>query len=208
MRLKTITSLDMGENCYIVIDEKSDDNKAIVIDPGDNAEKINRFLSMENINVQAICLTHCHFDHIGAADEVKEETGAPICICEGEEIVAENTSYNLTSMAGWPHKQQYDRVFKDGEKFAFGSLEFKVIKTPGHTPGGCCFYFENDAVLFAGDTLFFLSRGRTDFPGGSEEDLIKSIKEKLFTLPEDVHVFSGHGERTAIGFEKANNAMV
>jgi glyoxylase-like metal-dependent hydrolase (beta-lactamase superfamily II) len=207
MRLKTITSIDMGENCYIVIDETGTEKNTIVIDPGDNAEKINTFISMEGLKVEAICLTHCHFDHIGAADGVKEFTGAPVFICEGEEIVANSPNYNLTGMTGNPRTLQYDKVLKDGEKFKFGSLEFKVIKTAGHTPGGCCFYFENEAVLFAGDTLFFLSYGRTDFPGGSETDLVKSIREKLFTLPEDVRVYCGHGEHTSIGYEKVNNFL-
>lgn len=207
MRLKTIVSIDMGENCYIVIDEKSADKKAIVIDPGANAEKINSFISNEGISVAAVCLTHCHFDHTGAVREVAEFTSAPVLICRGEEIVAENTAYNLTSMTGNEYTVKYDRVLEDGEKFSFGTLSFRVIKTPGHTPGSCCFYFENEGVLFSGDTLFFMSCGRTDFPGGSETAIVKSIREKLFALPDDVTVYCGHGEHTSIGFEKQNNFL-
>jgi glyoxylase-like metal-dependent hydrolase (beta-lactamase superfamily II) len=157
--------------------------------------------------VVAVCLTHCHFDHCGAADGVSKFSSAPIFICEGEEIVAEKSQYNLTAMVGNPRSQHYDRVLKDGEKFAFGSLEFEVIKTPGHTPGGCCYYFKDQATLFAGDTLFFMSCGRTDFPGGSEMEISKSIKDRLFKLPDDVTVYCGHGNKTSIGYEKVNNIL-
>lgn len=207
MRLKTIVSLSMGENCYIVIDETDGNKPAIVIDPGENGKKINRFINDNGINVTAICLTHCHFDHIGALADVAGHTKAPVMICSGEEIVAQNADYNLTSMAGLPHTVHYDRVLNDGDVFGFGSLSFRVIKTPGHTPGSCCYYFENEGVLFSGDTLFFMSCGRTDFPGGSERDIVTSIREKLFTLPDDVKVYCGHGEHTSIGFEKNNNVL-
>lgn len=206
MRLKLFVSPDMGENCYFVIDENT--NEAIVIDCGAMAEKLCKFIDSENIRLNAICLTHAHFDHAGAVSAVKAHTGAPVIICEGEETVAESPEYNLSAMFGSPFKVPYDRVMRDNETFAFGSLEFRVISTPGHTAGGGCFYFEKEGVLFAGDTLFFMSVGRTDFPSGSSAVLSGSIKTKLFTLPDDTVVYSGHGQQTSIGFEKENNGFV
>ncbi len=206
MRLKVFVSPDMGENCYFVIDENT--NEAIVIDCGAMAEKLCKFIDGENIKLKAICLTHAHFDHAGAVSEVKKHTGAPVIICEGEEVVANSPEYNLSAVFGAPFTVPYDRVMRDGEKFSFGSLEFKVISTPGHTAGGGCFYFEREGVLFSGDTLFFMSVGRTDFPSGSASALTESIKKKLFVLPDDTAVYTGHGQQTAIGFEKENNGFI
>ncbi len=206
MRLKQFVSPDMGENCYFVIDENT--NEAIVLDPGAQGEKLCSVIDSENLDIKAICLTHCHFDHAGAVREIKKHTGAPVFICRGEEEVANSTSYNLSAMFGRPFTVAYDRVLDEGDKFCFGSLEFRTILTPGHTTGGGCFYFEREGVLFSGDTLFCMSVGRTDFPGGSMEQLMESIKNKLFVLPDDTKVYSGHGNATYIGFEKENNSFI
>lgn len=206
MRLKVFISPDMGENCYFVIDEKS--KESIVIDPGAMADKLCAVVDKECLTVKAICLTHAHFDHAGAAEKLKEHTNAPIFICQGEEIVAESSSYNLSAMFGSPFTVPYDRVFKDCEEFNFGDLTFKVLSTPGHTPGGGCFYFEKEGVVFTGDTLFMMSVGRTDFPGGDSDALIDSIKNKLFLLPYDTVVYTGHGQQTSIGYEMENNGFV
>ncbi len=206
MRLKQFVSPDMGENCYFVIDEET--NKAIVIDPGAQGEKLCSVIDAEEITVVAICLTHCHFDHAGAVMDIKRHTNAPIFICKGEEETAGSTVYNLSAMFGRPFTIPYDRVLEEGEKFSFGSLVFSTILTPGHTPGGGCFYFEKEGVLFSGDTLFCMSVGRTDFPGGSVSQLTDSIKNKLFTLPDNTRVYSGHGNDTTIGFEKEHNSFI
>lgn len=205
MRLKLFVSPDMGENCYFVIDENT--NEAIVIDPGAMAEKLKNVIKNEKYNIKAICLTHSHFDHAGAAEELREYTNAPVFICEGEEIVAESSVYNLSQMFGEPFTVPYDRVLKDGDVFDFGNLSFKVLLTPGHTPGGCCYYFEKEGVVFSGDTLFFASVGRTDFPGGDGKDLIESIKNKIFTLPKETLVYTGHGKNTTVEYEIANNVF-
>ncbi len=206
MRLKLFVSPDMGENCYFVIDENT--NEAIIIDPGAMGDKLCSVIDKEELKIVAICLTHAHFDHAGAAGELAEHTKAPVLICEGEEIVAESPVYNLSKMFGEPFTVNYDRVLKDGEEYSFGSLTFKAISTPGHTPGGGCFYFEKEGVLFSGDTLFFMSVGRTDFPGGDSDALIESIRNKLFILPESTEVCSGHGKNTTIGYEKENNGFI
>lgn len=206
MRLKLFVSPDMGENCYFVIDENT--NEAIVIDPGAMGEKLCSVIDKEELQIKAICLTHTHFDHAGAAEEIREHTKAPVFICKGEEVVAESSVYNLSQMFGKAFTVPYDRVLADGEEFSFGSLSFKVISTPGHTPGGGCFYFEKEGVLFSGDTLFFMSVGRTDFPGGDSNALIASVRNKLFTLPGSTEVCPGHGQSTTIGYEKENNSFV
>lgn len=206
MRLKLFVSPDMGENCYFVIDENT--KETIIIDPGAMADKLCGIVDKNEFNVKAICLTHAHFDHAGAAEAIKKHTNTPIFICQGEEIVAESANYNLSAMFGSPFTVLYDRVLTDGEKFSCGSLTFKVISTPGHTPGGGCFYFENEGILFSGDTLFMSSVGRTDFPGGDSEMLIDSIRNKLFLLPADTTVYTGHGQSTSIGYEMENNGFV
>lgn len=206
MRLKLFVSPDMGENCYFVIDENT--NETIIIDPGAMGEKLCGIVDNNKLKVKAICLTHAHFDHAGAVEKLREHTKAPVFICEGEEVVAESSSYNLSAMFGSPFTVTYDKVLKDGERFDFGSLSFKVISTPGHTPGGGSFYFEKEGIVFVGDTLFMMSVGRTDFPGGDSNALIDSIRNKLFLLPYDTVVYTGHGQNTSIGFEMENNDFV
>jgi glyoxylase-like metal-dependent hydrolase (beta-lactamase superfamily II) len=196
----------MGENCYIVIDEGS--KQAIVLDPGENAPDIIDFILSESLEIKAILLTHCHFDHIGAVKELKERLDAPVVIPKGEEIVAGSTAYNLSAMFGCPLTLEYDRTIDDGEELKFGSLSLKAISTPGHTPGGMCYYFANEGIVFTGDTLFYMSVGRTDFPLGSYSQLMDSIKNKLFTLPYYVKAYPGHGEHTDIAYEKLNNIYV
>ena len=206
MRLKLFVSPDMGENCYFVIDEET--KETIIIDPGAMADKLCGIIYQHELNVKAICLTHCHFDHSGAAEAIKNHTNAPICICQGEEVVADSAVYNLSKMFGKAFTVPYDRVFNDGEEVSFGNILFKVISTPGHTPGGGCFYFEKEGVLFSGDTLFLMSVGRTDFPGGDSNAIVESIRTKLFLLPYDTVVYTGHGQQTSIGYEMENNAFV
>lgn len=206
MRLKLFVSPDMGENCYFIIDEAT--KETIIIDPGAMADKLCGVVDNNQLIVKAICLTHAHFDHAGAAEILKEHTNAPIFIGEGEEVVASSPSYNLSAMWSKPFTVPYDRVLNDGEEVEFGSLTFKVISTPGHTPGGCCYYFEKEGVLFSGDTLFYMSVGRTDFPGGESDALVDSIRNKLFLLPANTEVYTGHGQQTNIGYEMDNNGFL
>ena len=206
MKLKVFISFDMGENCYFVIDEKTKDT--IVIDPGNEGEKLCCEIEKGGFNVKAICLTHAHFDHCGAVKEIKEKTGAKVIICDGEQTVASSPSYNLSAMFSKPFTVEYDKVVKDGDFIEVGNLVCKVIATPGHTEGGCCYYFEKEGVVFSGDTLFFMSVGRTDFPGGNSKKLVDSIKNKLFTLPLETVVYSGHGQQTQIGYEIENNSYL
>lgn len=206
MKIKSVVSASMGENCYIVIDENS--NKAVIIDPGENADKIYKSACDEQAEVEYILLTHCHFDHIGAVEKLKDMTKAQVIIPKGEELLAENPVYNLSAMTGNEFIVNYDKVVGSGDIISFGNIELKLISTPGHTPGGACYYAEEYDVLFSGDTLFYMSVGRSDFPMGDGNLLNKSIIDKLFVLPENTKVFPGHGNTTTIGFEKQNNMYV
>ena len=203
MKIKVEIVGAMQENTYFAIEEET--NNAIIIDPGAEAEKLINIIEKEGLNLKYIVLTHAHFDHIGACAKIKEKFNVPIVLGEGEEVLLENGNNNLSSVYGETIELKGDKYLKDGEILKFGeNLEFKTIQTTGHTPGGICIYFEKDNVLFSGDTLFYGSIGRTDFPYGSSSDLIKSL-DKLKKLPDETYVYSGHGPKTTIGTEKNIN---
>jgi len=203
MRLKTFVVSMMETNSYIVIDENTFD--AVVIDPGGEGNEIIDFIKRGNIKLNAILLTHAHFDHIGACEQVRDEFKVPVIICEGEEIIIENSVYNLSAMLHRKIAFKADKIFHDGEEMQIGSMKLKVIKTPGHTPGSCCFYFNDEKVLFSGDTLFRDSVGRTDFPLSDTKALIASLREKIFCLDNSVTVYCGHGPMTTLAYEKQYN---
>lgn len=205
MRVKGFSSPDMGENCYIVTGENKE---AVVIDPGNTAIKIINYIKAEGLTVKAVLQTHAHFDHMCAAEEIKAATGADIYINRAEGEIASNPDYNLSAIFGYPEVYHYDRELVSGDVVEFGETCCRVITTPGHTAGGCCYYFEQEGAVFTGDTLFMGSIGRTDFPTGDEETLRKSIITKLYVLPDETKVFSGHGPSTTIGFEKQHNDYV
>ena len=208
MRVKAVTVGMLGTNCWITADEET--GAAMIFDPADNAPRIFEIIQKNDFKPEMIALTHCHFDHFLAAKELKELCGGiPVIIPAKDNILAENPTYNLSSgMGGNPCTLEFDKTVDSGDILTCGSLKAKVIFTPGHTPGGVCYYFENEHVLIAGDTLFFMSVGRTDFPLSVGYSLNESIKEKPFTLPDDTQVFTGHGNPTSIGFEKMNNMYV
>lgn len=203
MRIKKMVVGELGANCYIIIDEESKD--CIAVDIGAEPFKIIKFIEDEGLRLNSIVLTHGHYDHIGGCLEVKDRFKAPVIACQGEEVILKSCKNNLaSSMFGDDLVLNADIWLKDGDKYKFGSLEFTVIKTPGHTPGGMCLYFEKEGVLFSGDTLFFCSVGRTDFYLGDTDMLLDSLK-RLAKLDDAVIVYPGHGQQTSIGFEKANN---
>lgn len=201
MRLITIPVGGLAENCYIYYDEST--LAGAVIDPGGDANKILVKIQELNLNISAILLTHGHYDHTGAVGEVKAATGAEICACAGEDVILTDPK---RSYGGWVIDA--DRFLEGDELYMFGNAVFRVIHTPGHTAGSCCYYDEAGKVLFSGDTLFHESVGRHDFPTGNRGQLMDSIKSKLFTLPDDVAVYPGHMEATTIGHEKGHNPFV
>lgn len=195
----------MKVNCYIVGDPK----EAIVVDPGGDAEKIVRILNENNITAKYIVLTHCHFDHIIAVEKVMEKIGVKLIACQAEKENLLNCKINYTDRySRKPIELTADIYVKENDVIKSGEYEFKVIETPGHTSGSMCLYCKEKKVLLSGDTLFYASVGRCDLATGDGQNLIKSIKEKLFILPDDTLVFAGHGEDTSIGFEKLNNPFV
>ena len=181
-------------NCYIIKDETS--KEIAVIDPGANSGLLINEIEKLNGNVKYILLTHAHADHTGAVEDLVERFKAPVYINQKDEALIVKGEYMF-------EKITVDGFIKDGDFFNIGDIKIKCIETPGHTPGGVCFY--TPGYLFSGDTLFAQSIGRTDFAGGDFDEIIDSIKTKLFSLPEETRVFPGHGPETSIQNEKKYN---
>ncbi|MCL1872783.1 MAG: MBL fold metallo-hydrolase [Clostridiales bacterium] len=188
-----------GTNCYVFGDAVS--REVVVIDPADKPDIIESWLDEKKVRLKAIINTHGHFDHVGANARLHKMTGAPIWIHRFD-------AYMLTKPdVGWklegPNALEAHDFLFDGQEIALGGLKVKVLHTPGHSPGGICLYCGDH--LFSGDTLFRLSIGRCDLPGGDFDTLISSIREKLLGLPDHVQVFPGHGPFSTIGEEKLQN---
>lgn len=201
MKIQRIPVGAYAANCYIVMDEDTKD--AVVIDPGAEYEVIKKQIEKFAVNVKYIFLTHGHIDHTGAVAELRNFLKVPVCINKKDENLILNGGY----MFGTPENcGKADIQIKDGDRFSIGDMKLKCIETPGHTLGGMCFIIDN--VVFAGDTLFAGSIGRTDFEGGDFETIISSIKNKLLILPEDTIVLPGHGDHTTIKNEKVYNPFL
>ena len=190
-------------NTYFVYREGSQD--AVVIDPADYGEHIYESLQKNGFQVAAILLTHGHFDHIWGCEKLRALSGVKVYANEAEKDLLGDAKKNISAQAGRACTLHADAYLKDGDVLELAGITFQMIATPGHTPGGCCYYMEEAGMLICGDTLFEESVGRTDFPGGSMSTLVRSIKEKLFTLPDNTKCYPGHGGSTTIGYEKQNN---
>jgi hydroxyacylglutathione hydrolase len=200
--IETIPVGGIETNCYLI----GDGNDAILIDPGEDASRIIAMIKKRNVKVANIVLTHGHADHIGAVPELKKFTSAPVLIHSEDAIMLTDAMENLSAVFDMPFvADPADELLKDGDEISSGNIQLKVLFTPGHTPGGISLYEPNAGILFSGDTLFAGSIGRSDFPRSNNDQLIKSIKEKLLTLPDETIVYPGHGPQTTIGEEKANN---
>ena len=195
----------MGANCYLVSCPET--KKAAVIDPGANPAGLQQWIDGKGVQVEYILLTHGHIDHIGAVDGLRERYGAKVGIHKGDALMLTNSVQNLSRLMGKAYEfKPADFFLEDGQLLQVGNLKIKVIATPGHTKGGVCFL--TDEGLLSGDTLFQGSIGRTDFPGGSYQELIDSVVQKLLGLPEDTIVFPGHVPETTIGREKRENPFL
>lgn len=197
----------IGANCIILGCEAT--HEAAVIDPGDDAQRILKVLADAKLTVVAIINTHGHFDHVGANKRLKETTGADIMIHSADAAMLQELS--VTAMAFGlkaENSPPADRLLADGDTITFGEKSLTVFHTPGHTPGGITLYCKDEKTAFAGDTLFYGSIGRTDLPGGNYETLISSIKNQLFSLPDETVVYTGHGPKTTIGTEKQYNPFL
>lgn len=203
-------------NCYFLYREGN--QECIVVDPADQGGGIYGALQKNGFRVAAILLTHGHFDHIWGLDGLRDAVNAaaeseglePVKVyaLEAEKELLRDAHKNVSEQAGRPCTTYADVYVKDGQEISAGDMTCRVIETPGHTAGGCCYYFEEAGFLLAGDTLFAESVGRTDFPTGSMGTLVRSIRDRLFVLPDDTKVYPGHGESTTIGHEKKYNPFL
>ena len=199
---RLILLAEFETNTYLIWDK--DSKLGAVIDPANNAQKIVDEAKRLDFTIKYIINTHGHADHIGANSELKKLTGAILCIHEGDSEKLSNPDLNLSTFVGFPITTvKADRLLKDGDIIKIGNIELNVMHTPGHSKGGICLL--GDGFVFSGDTLFFESIGRYDFPDSSGEDLRKSIEERLFVLPDSTKVYTGHGGPTTIGHEKKHN---
>lgn len=198
---------EIGANCYFVVNEET--KEAFCVDAGAEGEKLCEIVKQHGWKLCGILLTHGHADHITAAEFLKIQTGnPPIYAAKAEERVLADPALNLTTMFGQTISLKADQLLADGEKIELVGTTITCILTSGHTEGGMCYYLEKEKILFTGDTLFQQSIGRTDFPTGSYEQLERSIREKLYILPENTKVYTGHDSPTTIGDEKQHNMFV
>ena len=197
----------VGTNCYIVRNEDTDE--CFVTDPAACPPELVGHIRKEGLNVKAVLLTHGHFDHIMGLDDFLKEFPVPVYAFSEEKPLLESAELNSSlGMFGSPYTFSGAEYVSDGQILHIAGFEIRVIHTPGHTAGGCCYYIPAENVLISGDRLFRASVGRTDLPTGSMGDLVRSVREKLFVLPEETKVYPGHMEETTIGYEKKYNPFV
>jgi glyoxylase-like metal-dependent hydrolase (beta-lactamase superfamily II) len=209
MRVETFPVGPLGCNCAIVADEEA--KRAIVIDPGGDLDAIRARLRALGVSVDAIVHTHTHVDHVGCTAELQRETGAPASIHEADRFL-----YDLLPLQAQligtpvPLRADMDGALVEGRTLRAGAIELGVVHTPGHTPGSCSFVMQGGGktLVFAGDTLFRTSIGRTDLWGGDYTTILRSIQDKLLALPDDALVITGHGPTTTIGEERASNPFL
>lgn len=205
MKIEKIIVGPLQSNCFIVVDETS--KKGIIIDPGHRSEQVIDIIRKGDFDIKYILATHGHFDHIGGVFQMKQEIGCDFLIHEGDMFFVEDAKMKAASWGiSIDQPPVPDAFLKEGDVLEVGGLKFKVLYTPGHSPGSVS--FEINGSVFVGDVLFFRSIGRTDFQMGSIEDLSNSIKTKLYVLDDDTEVFTGHGPSTTIGSEKLLNPFV
>ena len=203
MKIEQYCVGQVATNCYFIINNET--KEMLIVDPGDSAQMLADRIRRENLEPKAVLLTHGHFDHAMAAEELAEMFGIKIYAHEAEKDTLKDPGKNVSLMIGLRDVYHADVFVKDEEILELAGMELKVLHTPGHTAGGCCYYLEKEKALFSGDTLLCQSVGRTDFPGGSMSGIVRSIKDKLMVLPDEVKVYPGHMDRTSIGAERAHN---
>ncbi|HKL13743.1 MAG TPA: MBL fold metallo-hydrolase [Halanaerobiales bacterium] len=186
-------------NCYLI---GKKDAKAIIVDPGDEIDKIMELVEKNKVDIVKIINTHGHFDHISANNELKEKTNADIYIHEKDKEALINPEKNLSTHLGQKNlvkQKEADCLLNEGDIIKIEDYKFEVLHTPGHSPGSICLHDKENKILMSGDTIFSMGVGRTDFPGCSQEELINSIENKILNLPEETVVYPGHGQQTTIG---------
>ncbi len=205
-RIKTYVLGGISTNCYLVFREG--EKAAVILDPADNADYLKSKCRELGVEPVAVLLTHAHFDHIMAADDIRKAYGCKIYVHMDDERMLNDPSLNLSGTMGTEQVSiSADYLLRDGEVLHFLNLEWKVMATPGHTAGSVCYYLPEEEVLFSGDTLFAESLGRTDLPTGSMSAIVRSIAERLLMLPDDTMVYPGHGDATTVAHEKQYNPV-
>lgn len=206
MKIEKFVTGIISTNCYLVINE--DTKQAVVIDPAACPSYLMSHIKSEGLKIEAILLTHGHFDHIMGIDGFLSEFDVPVYVHEEDADAMEDPVLNQSSTYTSGYTFGKARYLRDRQTLELAGYTFQVIHTPGHTKGGCCYYVASEGVLFSGDTLFQNSVGRTDFVNSSTSDLVHSVREKLFLLPDDTMVYPGHMGETKIGHEKKYNTYV
>ena len=207
MILEMLTVGPFQENCYIIGDEES--GVGVVVDPGDEAARIALAVEQTDLEVGSIMVTHAHIDHVGAVAALVDEYACPVLMhAEAEPMMKQLPTQAMMMGLKFGKVPAVDRHIGDGEVLEVGELRLRSLYTPGHAPGHLAFYVEDEGVVLSGDALFAGSVGRTDLPGGSMEVLMRSIEERLLTLPNETRVFPGHGPQTEIGNERTTNPFL
>lgn len=207
MILEMLTVGPFQENCYIVGDEES--GEGVLVDPGDEAARIAIAVEQTNLDISRILITHAHIDHVGAVAALVDEYACPVLMhAEAEPMLAQLPSQAMMMGLRFGKVPSVDAYIEDEEVVKVGGVELRSLYTPGHAPGHLAFYAESERLVLAGDALFAGSVGRTDLPGGSMEVLLRSIEERLLTLPDGTMVYPGHGPETTIATEKAHNPFL
>jgi len=203
IKIKTIVVSMVSTNCMLIINKNN--NEALIVDPGNEAERIEGEIAKANCQPVAILLTHGHFDHIMAVDELRDKYDIPIYIHKDEAKLLGSSILNHSAKYKMPYQTKADKLLDDNQKLSLAGIDIEVIHTPGHTSGSCCYYLPKENVLISGDTLFYGTVGRTDLDTSSGAAMRESIQRLLTTLPEEVEVFPGHSNSTTIGHEKRYN---
>jgi len=207
MILEMLTVGPFQENCYIIGDEEL--GAGALIDPGDEAARIALAVEQTNLDIEKIIITHAHIDHVGAVATLIDEYACPVLMhAEAEPMLKQLPTQAMMMGLRFGKVPTVDGYIEDEELLEVGGLRLRSLYTPGHAPGHLSFYLEDQSLVFSGDTLFAGSVGRVDLPGGSMEVLLRSIEERLLTLPDETRVYSGHGPQTTIGDERASNPFL
>lgn len=204
IKIQSHTIGAIATNCYFLINENT--REVLIVDPAEQADQITDKIQRQQLIPRGILLTHGHADHIMAVNDLQQRFEIPVCVHEAEKEIVEQPNYNLsTAIFNIPMVIKADKFLKDGQILDLAGMQWKVLFTPGHTQGGCCYYNEEEKILISGDTLFQGSIGRTDLMSGNMPTLVRSIREKLTVLPDDVRVYPGHGDMTTIEEERKYN---
>ncbi|MBD0354364.1 MAG: MBL fold metallo-hydrolase [Rubrobacteraceae bacterium] len=207
MILEMLTVGPFQENCYVVGDEET--GAGAIVDPGDEAARIALAVEQTNLEISQILITHTHIDHVGAVASLVDEYGCQVLMhAEAEAMLGQLPTQAMMMGLRFGEVPTVDRHIEDKEVIELGGLQLRSLYTPGHAPGHIAFYIESEGLLLSGDALFAGSVGRVDLPGGSMEVLMRSIEERLLTLPDETRVYPGHGPETTVGNERVHNPFL